>query len=54
SSKGTLSAEGFNFNYHTNTFSTKKGQIYLFCYDYGYMKLDNNEVFIVKRKDYVK
>ncbi|OYT15370.1 MAG: hypothetical protein B7C24_13425, partial [Bacteroidetes bacterium 4572_77] len=35
SSKGTLSAEGFNFNYHTNTFSTKKGQIYLFCYDYG-------------------
>jgi len=51
---GKLTAAGFNFNYHTNSYLTKKGQEYFFCYDYGYLELDNNEVVIVKRKDYVE
>ena len=54
STKGQLSQKGFNFNYHTNSFKTKKGQEYVFCYDYGYLELSDNEIIIVKRKDYVE
>jgi len=53
STKGNLNVEGYNFNYHTNTFHTKKGQSYYFCYDYGYLELEDDELIIVKRKDYV-
>ncbi len=53
STKGQLALEGFNFNYHTNMYLTKKGQEYHFCYDYGYLVLGENDIIIVKRKDYV-
>jgi hypothetical protein len=53
STKGNLNVEGFNFNYHTNTYTTKKGLAYYFCYDYGYLELSNDEIIIVKRKEYV-
>ncbi len=53
STKGQLSNDGYNFNYHTNIFQTKKGLEYVFCYDFGYLDLPNDEVVIVKRKDYV-
>ena len=48
-----LSASGFNFNYHTNIYTTKKGQVYTFCYNYGYLRLNENDIIIVKKKDYV-
>ncbi|NOR87968.1 MAG: hypothetical protein GQ527_10190 [Bacteroidales bacterium] len=51
--KGQLAAEGYNFNYHTNSYLTKKGQEYLFCYDYGFLELANNELVIVKKQDWV-
>jgi hypothetical protein len=54
STKGKMTTDGFNFNYHTNRYLTKKGQEYIFCYDYGYLELENNQVIIVKRKDYVE
>lgn len=53
STKGKMAIEGYNFNYHTNSFTTKKGQEYIFCYDYGYLELSDNEIIIVKRKEYV-
>lgn len=53
STKGILNSEGFNFNYHTNIFHTKKGLTYYFCYDMGYLELQDEEVVIVRRKDYV-
>lgn len=54
STKVQMATEGFNFNYHTNRFLTKKGQEYIFCYDYGYLELSEMEVMIVKRKEYVE
>jgi len=54
SKKEQLSADGFNFNYHTNIYRTKKGQDYIFCYNYGYLKLNDEDIIIVKRKDYVE
>jgi len=53
STKNQLAQDGFNFNYHTNKYLTKKGLEYYFCYDYGYLELTDDEVIIVKKKDYV-
>ena len=44
---------GFNFQYFTNVFITKSGKEYKFCYDYGYVKLDNDEYVIVRKQEYV-
>ena len=44
-----LSDKGFNFNYHTYIYKTKTGNMYNFCYEYGYLKLENEFYMIVKR-----
>ena len=52
--KSELSKEGFNFNYFTNLYTTKNGNTYYFCYDYGYLHLnDNNEILVVKKEGYI-
>lgn len=50
----TLAEEGFNFHYYTNIYTTQKGSQYFFCYDYGYLKTENDQYFLVQRQDYVK
>jgi hypothetical protein len=50
-SKSKLLQIGFNFSYHTNIYTTKKGQIYYFCYEYGYLALENEYYFLVKQKE---
>lgn len=46
-----LLAKGFNFNYFTHTYETKTGSVYHFCYEEGYLMLDNDEVLLVRRDD---
>jgi hypothetical protein len=46
-----LSDMGFNFTYHTHTYTTQKGGTYKFCYELGYLKLDNDFYMIVKRDE---
>jgi hypothetical protein len=36
--KSTLLAEGFNPRYFTHYWRNDLGQLYLFCYDYGFME----------------
>jgi hypothetical protein len=50
----TLAEEGFNFHYFTNTYTTKTGSVYFFCYEQGYLKLDNDRYMLVLKQDYVK
>lgn len=50
----TLAEEGFNFHYYTNIYTTKTGSTYYFCYDQGYLKLDNDRYMLVHKQDYVK
>ncbi|MBN8702926.1 MAG: hypothetical protein J0M08_07665 [Bacteroidetes bacterium] len=50
-SKAKLSDKGFNFAYFTSTYTTKKGDTYYYCYDYGYLPLENNFYFLVKKRD---
>ena len=45
-----LLEKGFDFNYITNLYTTKKGTTYFFCYDYGYLPLENDYFFLVRRK----
>lgn len=48
-----LIQKGFQFKYHTHTYANKKGQTYFFCYEYGYLLLENNWYLIVRRKEEV-
>lgn len=46
-----LQNAGFDFKYHTHTYTTQKGATYVFCYDYGYLPLESNFFMLVKRND---
>ena len=50
----TLAEEGFNFHYYTNMYTTKTGSQYFFCYEQGYLKVDNDRYMLVHKQDYVK
>jgi hypothetical protein len=47
-SKDKLQQQGFLLNFFTHTYTNKKGNVYSFCYDYGYLPLDNDWFLIVK------
>ena len=48
--KTRLMDKGFDFEYITNLYTTKKGTTYYFVYDLGYLPLDNDYFMIVKRE----
>lgn len=48
-----LFEKGFNFNYFTNTYTTQKGVTYFFCYDYGYLPLEDELYALVMKEKYV-
>jgi hypothetical protein len=50
----TLAEQGFNFHYFTNIYRTQKGSQYYFCYDFGYLKMDNDQYMLVQKQDYVR
>lgn len=39
---------GFQFKYTTHLYTNLKGNVYHFCYEYGYLPLQNNRFLIVK------
>lgn len=43
--------QGFSFKYFTHQYTNQKGNIYFFCYEYGYLPLEHDWYLIVKRKD---
>ena len=47
-----LTEKGFDFNYHTSTYTTKAGATYYFCYEYGYLPIDNGYFALVKKQEY--
>jgi hypothetical protein len=49
--KSKLVEKGFDFNYYTNTYKNQKGDVYFFCYEYGYLPIKNDFYFLVKRKE---
>ncbi len=49
--KSKLLQKGFQFKYITHTYTNKKGNIYFFCYDLGYLPLEGDWYLLVKRKE---
>ena len=52
--KDKLYEEGFNFNYFTNIYTTKQDKTYYYCYDQGYLELEDGWLALVKKKDYIQ
>ncbi len=50
-SREKLNQKGFDFNYFTNIYKTKEGSIYYYCYEQGYLPIENNWYLLVERKD---
>lgn len=43
--------QGFSFTYHTHSYLTKTGKNYVYCYEYGYLPLDNDWLLLVRRQE---
>ena len=55
--KEKLEAAGFNPNYFTHFWKNSKGLVYLFCYEYGFLKLTENgrtKYVLVEWQPYMK
>ncbi|WP_299903021.1 hypothetical protein [uncultured Aquimarina sp.] len=54
--KEKLIREGFDPNYFTHYWKNKKGQVYLFCYEFGFMELqekDHKKYLLVVWQEYM-
>jgi hypothetical protein len=49
--KEKLLSQGFNFKYYTHNYTNQKSNVYVFCYEYGYLPLEHDWFLIVKRKE---
>lgn len=45
-----LLKKGFSFEHVTRLYKTRKEQTYYFCYEYGYLELDNGWLLLVKQE----
>lgn len=55
--KGKLIGEGFNPKYFTHYWKNAKGDVYLFCYEYGFLPLNKNgkeKYVLIKWQDYME
>ena len=49
--KRKLYERGFNFEFTTSTITAKDGRMYSFCYEFGYVMLNEEQCQLVKRTD---
>jgi hypothetical protein len=47
-----LQALGFNFNYFTSMYRTRDGSEYFYCFEQGYLAVDNSFYLLVIKKEY--
>ena len=43
---------GFNFNFYTNTYTTKDNRVYYYVYDYAFQETGEDWYLIVKKKEW--
>jgi hypothetical protein len=46
--KEKLLQKGFQFKYLTHRYTNAKGNVYFFCYDYGYLPLEQDWYLLVR------
>ena len=49
-----LLAEGFDFRHSTHTWTAKNGNLYHFCYEFGYRDLQDGKYTLIMWQDYMK
>jgi hypothetical protein len=49
--KSKLIDLGFKFRWMTHQYTNSKGQVYYYCYDYGYLIIENDWILVVRRKE---
>ncbi|MDB5221696.1 MAG: hypothetical protein JWN83_363 [Chitinophagaceae bacterium] len=49
--KSKLLQKGFQFKYITQIFTNQKGSTYFYCYDFGYLPLENDWYLLVRQKE---
>lgn len=49
-----LNEKGFDFTYFTSQYKTRDGVVYNFCYEQGYLPLENNWYLLVKKSESTK
>lgn len=47
-----LSARGFDFNHFTSTLKTRGGSQYFYCYEHGYLPMENDLYLLVIKKEF--
>lgn len=47
--KSKLLSEGYDLKYLTEFLKTKTGKVYFFCYEYGYLQIDEDKVTVVRK-----
>lgn len=52
--KSKLTGRGFNFNFYTSAFAHKRGVVYYFCYEYGYLSMEGDQFMIIRRDEVVR
>src|SRR6478609_1379772 len=47
-----LKEKGFDFEYFTNLYKTKDGAVYYYCYEQGYLPIENDFYLLVVKHDF--
>jgi hypothetical protein len=47
-----LKEKGFDFQYFTNLYKTKEGTVYYYCYEQGYLPIENDFYLLVIKHDF--
>lgn len=49
-----LKARGFDFNHFTSTYKTREGSQYFYCYEHGYLPIEQDWYLLVVKSDFQK
>ncbi len=49
-----LKAKGFNFNFITSLYKTRDGAVYYYCYEQGYLPIENDYYLLVIKKEFLQ
>lgn len=47
-----LKARGFDFNHFTSTYKTREGSQYFYCYEHGYLPIEEDRFLLVVKKEF--
>jgi predicted nucleic acid-binding Zn ribbon protein len=49
-SRSKLVELGFDFHFFTSTYTNRKGETYFYCYEFGYLPLENEYFCLVRKR----